>query len=87
MSEANIYKAQGIADIKVENSTIFLHEELPPFEYYKKLGELDSVFEEQAKMLEYELYSHLPGGTYDRLLGELLKRKASHFTVTLGAHE
>lgn len=38
-------------------------------------------FDEQGARLEEALRSVLPGGTYDRLLGHMLTRKASHFII------
>lgn len=46
------------------------------------LEQFVQVFEDQAKDIEEALYGSLPGGTYDRLLGRMLQRKASHFLVT-----
>jgi hypothetical protein len=37
--------------------------------------------DEQAKQIDEALAHSLPGGTYDRLLGHMLARKASHFRV------
>ena len=39
-------------------------------------------FQDDAIALEETLYHNLPGGTYDRLLGLMLTRKASHFVVS-----
>ncbi len=43
---------------------------------------VDRIFSDDAERLEMELYRSLPGGTYDRLLGKMLGRKASHFVVS-----
>ena len=42
----------------------------------------DKQFMDQAKALEEALYKALPGGTYDRLCGLMLQRKAGHFIVS-----
>lgn len=44
----------------------------------------DTLFENEAEMLEDALSASLPGGTYDRLLGYMLQRKASHLVVAHG---
>lgn len=41
-------------------------------------------FAAQAKELAMALRNHLPGGTLDQLLIELLQMKASHFVVPYG---
>lgn len=51
----------------------------------KTLEEAARVYDCDAAMLEETLYGSLPGGTYDRLLGLMLKRKSSHFAVAHGA--
>lgn len=38
-------------------------------------------FDAQAETLEEALLRALPGGTYDRLLARMLRRKASHFAI------
>ncbi len=44
----------------------------------------NAYFEEQAQQIEESLWASLPGGTYDRLLGRMLARKASHYRVAHG---
>jgi hypothetical protein len=61
--------------------TIVINEKVPDF---ASLSEAADYYEEQAQMIERVLYGTLPGGTYDRLLGALLRRKASHFRVAHG---
>lgn len=39
-------------------------------------------FDAQAEKLEIALHCSLPGGTYDRVLGRMLKRKSSHFIIS-----
>lgn len=46
------------------------------------LDEQASVFAEHADVIEDALFRSLPGGLYDRLLGRMLQRKASHFIVS-----
>lgn len=49
------------------------------------MGRAHAFYEEQARQIEEALHGSLPGGTYDRLLGLMLARKASHFRVAFGA--
>jgi hypothetical protein len=46
--------------------------------------DLDRIFEAHAALIEGLLNETLPGGTYDRLLGRMLARKASHYRVPFG---
>ena len=45
------------------------------------------VFAGKAQELEATLHNSLPGGVYDRLLGEMLRRKSSHFIVAYGGDD
>lgn len=42
-------------------------------------AQLEHIFEVDSEALYRALYRTLPGGTFDRLLGKMLARKASHF--------
>lgn len=44
--------------------------------------EHDAAFMAEAETIEKALHDALPGGTYDRLAGLMLKRKSSHFIVS-----
>jgi hypothetical protein len=46
------------------------------------LAQQADVFATHADIVEAVLYESMPGGLYDRLLGAMLKRKASHFIVS-----
>jgi hypothetical protein len=82
--EVNIYKAQGHGEEIVEGVIVFIDQELPKQNERTLLSVLDEMFSDQAEKLESALWRSLPGGTYDRLCGLMLKRKASHFVVPLG---
>lgn len=43
-----------------------------------------TVFDREAKALALALRNALPGGTFDRLIAELLMMKASQFRVNYG---
>lgn len=81
MKTVNIYKAQRIGQhMEVESVTINVHEELPEQE---TIAESDIIFEKEALTLADALLEVLPGGTVDRLMAELLRRKATSFVVPL----
>ena len=49
------------------------------------LQEMAEFYDKQAKELANALEGTLPGGTFNRLLAEMLIRKAGHFAVSYGA--
>ena len=75
----SIYKGQKIGKNKVDDLHLEFTREFPIVD---KIKHSDSIFDAQAEVLEKQLFRTLPGGTYDRLVGMMLKRKASHFIVT-----
>jgi hypothetical protein len=84
MKTVSIFKAQPIPrDHVVEDVTIRIVDEIADTigSRSELLEHWDQRFEREAVKLEAALRAALPGGTYDRLLGEMLKHKASHFTV------
>ena len=84
MKTIKISKAQPIRDQKIESVTIEIDQEFPDTES-DALGKL--WHHGDAADLEGALYNALPGGTYDRLLGMMLSRKASAYRVTYGQLE
>lgn len=78
MKIINAYKAQRVIE-PVESRHIVIEQEMPNFTL---LSEQDKVCDKEASSLENALYKSLPGATYDRLLGVMLERKASHFRVS-----
>lgn len=64
---------QGIPDTCIE-----IIGTLPDMADLEKAG---WYYDQQAQEIEEALYRSLPGGTYDRLVGRLLARKATHFRV------
>jgi hypothetical protein len=77
-----IFKAQGIGTKTVDSRVIDISAELPPFE---SLNKTIGAFESQALLLADVLWETLPGGTLDRLVAELLKRKATSFIERITA--
>ncbi len=84
MKKIYIYKAQPIGDSKVEQTNIIIKNKLPKF---NDIETSRSFFTDEAQKIEETLFNTIPGGTYDRLLGEMLKRKASSFVVPFGGKE
>lgn len=79
MKTYNIFTAQKVVT-EIEPVTIILNRQLPEIE---QLGESRRVFEREAITLATALCITLPGGTLDRLIIELLRRKASSLVVPL----
>lgn len=77
MRDIYIFKAQP-SDHPVEDVKIHIEEEAPDW----NITQQDKVFDVHAHLLENALYQSLPGGIYDRLLGKMLERKATHFRVS-----
>jgi len=87
MSETTIAKAeptlsgQTIPDVHIHiTGTLTTFEISDPDWQEKWQGQLD----DQAQRLHKALCDSLPGGIYDRLLGYMLVRKASHFGIRHG---
>lgn len=51
---------------------------LPEFD---DLADAIRYYDGQAQQIEETLHRALPGGVYDRLVGRMLTRKASHFRI------
>jgi hypothetical protein len=92
MITIHLYKARRTLQSKpVNDVTILLTEELP--EITGRSGEpvsnalaraQSSIYQREAMELAALLLKTLPGGTFDQLLCEMLKIKASHLTVSFG---
>jgi len=59
--------------------------EVPMLNVFRK-AEYEAFFQREAQSIEETLHDSLPGGTYDRLMGEMLKRKASVYRVGYTDH-
>ena len=80
MNRVEVHKAHSVFDAeKVESVCLIVGDTLPSFD---KLVEQDIFTDREAKHIEEVLYNSLPGATYDRLIGHMLERKASHFRVS-----
>jgi hypothetical protein len=82
MKIVNVKKAQSFDRQLVEDVTIQIHNELQPIATNEANWREDMRmhFEMDAKAVHSALEA-LPGGTYDALLGLMLKKKASHFVI------
>jgi hypothetical protein len=82
MKDIRIDKADEVGGVQPE-TTIISIDGSPQTPKTMKLDELDQYFQHQAEELEHALFSSLPGGTYDRLAGKMMIRKASNLLVRL----
>ena len=78
MKNIVVNKADPVGERAVESMEIRIEAQLP---HAEALAEAARVYNCDAEMLETAVHESLPGGTYDRLLGMMLERKASHFAV------
>lgn len=79
--ERHFPKAEPIDDLETINDChIVIDGTLPR---YEDLDEQRRYFAETAEELEDALYHSLPGGLYDALLVEMMRRKVSLFAVRL----
>jgi hypothetical protein len=81
MKKLNIYKASPYTSRQediIEDVEISINTTIPNF---KTIQEQDDFSQEQADALEFVLYGVLPGCIYDRLLGNMLARKSTHYIV------
>jgi hypothetical protein len=79
MAELTVSKADPIGEYPAPDAHIHITDKLPKWQ--ATLADLDAYFDGQAGLVDAVLVQSLPGGVYDRLLGRMLARKASHFRV------
>ena len=79
MNKISIHKAQPMGRQPILDKTIILSREMPDPD---TLQEMADLYAEDAKKIADALENTLPGGTFDRLLVELLTKKASLFKVS-----
>jgi len=77
MKKIEFYKSQSITSHEVESLTLNFETIFPD----KPFAETPAIHELEADQLETALVNILPGGTYDRLLTKMLKRKHSQLIV------
>ncbi len=82
MKTIEIYVGQPIGNDEVQPLAIILKNTFPDCKDKDWMEKSKSLFKSEAEKLEKILIDSLPGGTYDALLGEMLKRKASCFVVS-----
>lgn len=81
MAHVYVHKAHPVGEQHVQPRTLHVEQEMPAD---IQMPQAETLFASDASRLEDALYHSLPGGTYDRLLGAMLERKASHFIVSHG---
>ncbi len=86
-----VRRASPVGDVRVPRVTINIHGELPGLPpllpgqtVAESLAPVDAIYQQDATAIANALSASLPGGTFDRLIVELLKMKASHFRVPWG---
>lgn len=76
-----VCKAEPFPGDTVRGAIIEITREQDAYNYRDDLAVIDAQFAADAEAIEDGLHNSLPGGTYDRLCGLLLARKATHFRV------
>ena len=76
----SILRARSVGDSHPPKLTIKAHEQIHDL---KSLEEARALHRRQGIELADALLASLPGGTIDELLAELMRRKASLFSVPL----
>ncbi len=86
MADVTVYKADAVGQLPLApKAHIHIEQELPEFRRDSDTLTLLAIqYDQDAEAIEFALIESLPGGTYDRLLGRMLGRKASHFRVAFG---
>lgn len=74
-----VAKALGVGPQVIDPAIIEIHGDVP--DLGNNLHKLGAFYEEQGRLIVDVLMSHLPGGTVDQVIMELLKRRASMFRV------
>ena len=75
-----VHKAEPFPSETIRGTIIEITRDMPPFNR-EELATIDARYQSDADAIEDGLHRCLPGGTYDRLLGLMLTRKATHFRV------
>ena len=73
----HIFKAKNIGGFEIPSLTIEVAESITDM----SLEELQQIYEKNAQSIADALIKALPGGTFDRLVIELMKQKTSMFMV------
>lgn len=82
MPEYTVHKAEPIGSQVVPSVTVAITEPLPARDDKVSLARAALLYAMDAAIVEEALHQSLPGGTYDRVLIEMLQRKASHLRVS-----
>jgi hypothetical protein len=82
MNEITVHKAEPVLDEDVPDAAIHIDKPIPADATAQETREMSS---DDARAMAEVLWVHLPGATLDALIAELLRRRASQFTVPLPA--
>ena len=81
MKEVKVSKASGVGRFAEGEDTVITISGQRNLDKLT-LNEVGQFFDLEAQKLFDALYNSLPGGTFDRLTGLMLAKKASHFIVS-----
>lgn len=81
MNTIIVYKADPISEEETA-AEIRITAAMPDFNAGETRTEAADRYMRDAELLDATLHASLPGGTYDRLLAVMLKRKASYLAVS-----
>ena len=83
MKTIRVHKAGRLrGETPVEVLTIVCDQEMPEITGDNTVATLRSIFQNDGKALADAMFEHLPGGTIDELLAEMMTRRASMFRVS-----
>ena len=85
MKTIQLLKADALPGEPVESVTIEIHEPLPTWLEDTSESARREMFNEQANKLLDALFVVLPGATIDRILANLMARRALLMSQSLGA--
>lgn len=82
MAHVYVYKAQPIGGkMHIQSKTLHIDETLPDPD---TIDEGNTRMQLDADKIVEALYNSLPGGTFDRVLVGMLKKRAAHLHVPFG---
>lgn len=77
MREVRLVKADPLGDQKIEDTVIYIDDEIPKFHHTQSWETIENYYGDQADKLTDTLFNSLPQGTLDRVLIAFMKRKVS----------
>lgn len=83
MKNLTVAKGESTGRIEVDDCTIVIEDPVPDVNDRDLFADPSEFFNGQASVIVDALQAHLPGGTFDAVLREMLNRKASLLRVPL----